>query len=114
MYKWDYMHRGFIKLLVSLIMAVSAFAVAQAQELLNPMPSEIVQGRKKPLDIRKGFVVTDVQSAFTEDFRFLPQAEGGVSVKIDFGEKVSQKRHVPQIKGSYSLMIAGKGITLTG
>lgn len=112
--KWDYMHRGFIKLLVSLIMAVSAFAVAQAQELLNPMPSEIVQGRKKPLDIRKGFVVTDVQSAFTDDFGFLLQTEGGVTVKIDYGEKVSQKKHVPQIPGSYSLVIAGKGITITG
>ena len=108
------MQNSYIKLLLLSFLTVLSMVGIHAQELLNPMPLEISQGRKKPLDIRKGFSVTDVQGVFTDELAFLSSIENGVSVKVDYGEKVSMKRHVAQTRGSYSLNITGKGIMVTG
>lgn len=113
MEKRTLIHLRYIGSLIVFLLLSTTVGV-HAQEILNPKPLEIVKGRKKPLDVRKGFCITDVQSAFSDDLGFLYLNEDGVDLKIDYGQKISQKKHVPQLPGSYLLAVSGKGVAITG
>ena len=108
------MSRGYIRILLTVILTAVSMIGLNAQDLLNPMPSEIIQGRKKPLDVRKGFVINDVHATFAGELGTIPLKDGGIPLKIDYGQKPAEKKHVRPVSGAYSLSVAGKGVTITG
>lgn len=82
--------------------------------VINPTPQSITRPNNGVLNISGGFTVKDKQNKFFDDLGFLMQAPKGLSLTIDFGEKVAKKAGVKAVDGAYILEIGKKDVKIVG
>lgn len=80
---------------------------------LNPTPQKIERGDSY-LAVIDGFRIKDVKNSFGENVGFLKTSVGGITISIDFGNKVANKAGVAKCENAYRLSIDKKGVRIIG
>ena len=82
--------------------------------VINPVPHQISVDENSSLLLENGFQIKDRKKAFSDDLGFLPLAEEGYVLDIDYGAKKAVKRGVREISGAYELTIGKKVVSIYG
>lgn len=80
--------------------------------VINPVPQEMTLYENGFIDLACGFKLKDRKGVFGHDLGFM--SVGDISLVIDFGTRIAEKRGVKMIPGAYQLTIGKKGIEITG
>lgn len=82
--------------------------------VINPVPHKAAFSRLQLLDISNGVVLKGKHHLFAGDLDFITLKNKGVSLRVDYGKKASDKKGVKAISGAYVIQIGKKGISITG
>lgn len=101
-----------LPLLISVLLL--AAGICLPAQTFVPVPHEVRYFEGKGLNVSRGVVLLDVMGDFRENVDFLPVKRKGVTMTVDYGEKVSIRHGVRQVSGAYVLQVDAEGITVTG
>ena len=80
--------------------------------VINPTPHKLYMLRTPALNISAGVAVKGNAVAFVEDMAFLPLAEEGVALTVEYGKKLLSAEDMTVKEGAYMLNISFDGIAI--
>ena len=80
--------------------------------VINPTPHKLYMMRTPALDISAGVAVKGNGAAFVEDMSFLPLAENGVALTVEYGKDILSAEDMTVKEGAYMLNISLAGIAI--